>query len=638
MSNKKLSSVPITISDLEKQMQEAKNLLNSVSWKVKPEIDLNDPSAYSKSINGQVVTVSIHGSIKAINPDDDLLSDIQSHGLRAIRKAFQIARHVAEDYATRSGVPLKGSDNLGLTAIQITEINEKKQTSAAIALFVFSRWVIWDMQSLLKDNAFVQGVNVSVGEIDISRLVPALSCSTFFLGKNIENEVQKDDFRLVAVINRFVELLQQEVLNRIDSLKHKDFFTDITYQLEGEDFVISGFELMALSHESVDVKEVYPDEVIGNQVAVDGVVQAMRKLFLYDVKTETNPIKEFGGFQSVQLLSGDPGNGKTLLLAVARTLGRDYAKASNLPYRDLVVPNMVSKMQGESTDLAKAYLRSLLDPSTINLGIGDEFEVVIPDHGGDEISEGDKKVAVEFLKALSGVGSVDRLNFLFLAATNYPDKLDKAFMSRVKSRHYITGSETIDDYVRFLILNLRKLNKLHPRLINLQNVEWDRDIREKRASNDSLIRIDPTMSVNEIREEVLKHHEPTDIQFFATFFYLMKQRQATFSMRDCANIVDGTKAHVSGFEVPLEWITESSHYIDIELDGKNGLISDLAVQHVQSSGINFVEMLDQQAVYYAEESLRMAETRRQREVEEYAERLVIKSLGEKEFNKKMGAI
>ncbi len=634
MSSKLLNGVPITDSDLEEQMKEAQNLLNSVSWSVKPGFDQGDTSAYSKSLQMQEMQVSIFNLIKAITPEDNLLSDIQLHVLRAIRKGFQVARHIAEDYAVRAGIPSQSSST-GLTNIQITEINEKKQTSAIISLFVWARYIIWDMQALSKDNAYIDGVNVQVGEVEISRLVPALRCSTFYLGKSIEKETHGDDSRLVAVVCRFSELLQQEIINRINSLKHQDYFISVNYQLEETKFVVSGFELMALSYESVEIKEVYPGGVIGNQVAVMGLEQAIRKLFLYDPKTQLNPISNYGGFESVQLLSGDPGNGKTLLLAMARTLGRDYSEASGLPYRDLVVPNMVSKMQGESTDLALDYLRMLFDSNTINLGIGDEFEVVIPDHGGEDVSEGDKKVAVEFLKALSGVSSVDRLNFLFLAATNYPEKLDKAFMSRVKSRHYVTGAETIDDYVRFLILNLRKLNKQHSGLVNLKNVDWERDIREKRISNDSLLKIDPTMNVTDIHEVVSRHYDLHDIRFFATFFYLMRQRQSTFSLRDCTNIVDGTKVHVSGFEIPLEWISESRHYIDLEFDDKSSLIANLAIQHVQASGIDFVEMLNKQTLYYAEESLRMAETRRQREVNDYAEKSVIRHLGDKKFKEVM---
>ena len=637
MTERHLSSIPITPDDLKSQLEEATNLLKSVSWSVEQQLNKADTAAYSRSLEKCEEVVSLSDLINAISEDDDLLSDVQLHALRAVRGAFQVARHVAEDYANRAGIPAKGGKP-GITQIQITEFNEKKQTSSAIALFIISRYIIWNMQSLLSDNAFLESVNVSVDEVDISRLVPSLRCATFYLGKNIEKEVHGGDARLVAIVHKYAETLQKEILDRVGSLKHTGFFTDITYHLEDADFAVSGFELMTLSHGTVEIKETYPDQVIGSSTAGNEVDQSMRKLFLYDPKSQTNPIKEFGGFQSVQLLSGDPGNGKTLLLSVARTLGRDYAEASGLPYRDLVVPNMVSKMQGESTDLAREYLRQLLDPSTINLGIGDEFEVVIPDHGGDEVSEGDKKVAVEFLKGLSGVGSVDRMNFLFLAATNYPERLDKAFMSRVKSRHCITGAETIDDYMRFLILNLKKLNKLYPDLINIKGVEWDRDIREVRAEDDSYVRTDPTMTVSEIHEMVLKHHDPDDVRFFAAFFYLMKQRQKTFSLRDCANTVDGAKAHVAGFEIPLDWITEPNQYIEKELDHKNGLIAELATHHVDTSGINFAQMLDQKAVYYAEEALRMAETKRQREVEEYTERRLIQHLGEKEFNAKINGL
>lgn len=636
MGTKKLCAVPVTEQDMKAQLKDANNLVNSASWLVRPEVDKKDPAGYQKANEMKEAQTQIKASIVAMDPLDDLLSEVRLSVLRSIRESFQVARHIAAaDYSSRVGIP-QSKDTVSLTTAQNTEINEKRQTAAAIALFVMSRYLIWSLRGLAEDNSYVKSINIQVDEMSFTGIVPAMRCATFHLGKTIEREAMGDESRLVAVVYRYAEILQQKIVDMSPSLKHTDAFREIVYQIEGKDFIVSGFDVVPFVNSSAEVREVYPDEIIGNTLPVSEIEISMRKLFLYDIGTQMNPIKEFGGFQSVQLFSGDPGNGKSLILSMARTIGRDYAEASGLPYRDLVVPNMVSKMQGESSDLAKSYLRQLVDPSTINLGIGDEFESVMPDHGGENISEGDKKVAVEFLKVLSGVSSIERLNYLFLAATNYPENIDKAFMSRVKSRYYVTGAETMDDYIRFIIVNLQKLHKVYPGIVDLKGADWNMDIRAPRVQNSENVFVSPIMTVNEIKQESLRRYEPDDIRFFALFFWMMKQRHKTFCLRDCANALDGAKSEIAKFEVPKEWITERRHYIDQPIEQKTGLIGDQAQNHVSSCGIDFASMLFEKSVYYAEEALRMTETKLNRDVELRSESMLVNFLAEKKFHEKIG--
>lgn len=634
MNSKSLNAVPITQVDLREKMSGAKALIRSAKWEITPTVHKNDPNYHQKMLRKQEVEVSIRGLIEGINVEDDLLNERQNHIIRTIREALQLALHVSGDYGKRAGVPTVIPK--GATPLQKTEIKEKEQTAAVIALFVMCRYIMWNLTTDIGNNSFLATVNPEFTDLDLSGVNQSLICGTFFLGRSLEKEMQEDDAKLIAIVYKYAERLQRDMIDRTVSLKHGVPFTDISYQLEGTEFTISGFDTMLSNGERIQVSEVYPDQVIGNSNAVDGTEDGMRKLFLYDPIARENPIGAFGGFQTVRLYSGSPGNGKTLVLSVARTLGRDYAEESGLPYRDLVVPNLVSKMQGESSDLAIEFLRKLFDPNTINLGIGDEFEAVLPDHGGEHISEGDKKVAVEFLKMFSGVSSVELYNKLFLAATNYPESVDPAFMSRIKVRYHVVGAETIDDYIRFIILNLKKVNKQHPGLINLKKVDWDRDLRGSRIPNSSVINVNPLATVQDIYDQAIGMYDPDDIRFFAHFFYMMKLREVKFSLRDCANIIDAVKAKIAGFEVPMELIKASGEYQSGSIENKRGLISEIAFGHVKKSGIDVAALLAQNALEYSGEALRMAETKRERDAETMAEQMVVKELALRKFKHKMG--
>lgn len=628
MSEKVLSAIPISKEDIESKLAEAQALIRSVSWSIVPDISEDDPSYYQKTMNPEKVSLSIESLVKGVKPNDDLHTYDQLHAVRSIRTGLQVAMHVAKDYRKRCGLPDKAV--VGRTETQKTEISEKEQTAGAVALFVFARYVVWHLTPIITNNAFVKNVNTSVEQVELSRIVDSLNCALFFLGRAIERESHGDDQRLVATVYAYAEKLQNDIVSRVGALKYVEPYRDVAYQIEEEEFTLAGFEIMELEDRRVEVSEVYPDQVIGNSSSTQTVQSIMKKVFLYDPVAQINPVAELGGFQTVVLFSGDPGNGKTLVLSVARTLGRDYAETTGLPYRDLVVPNMVSKMQGESTDLALAYLRKLLDPNTINLGIGDEFEVVMPDHGDDKVSEGDKKVAVEFLKALSGVSTVNRYNMVFLAATNYPEKVDKAMMSRIKSKQNVTGAEAPIDYLRFIVLNLRKINKQYPGLVNLAGVDWETDLMRLELEN-TITGVNPMATIDELYVRAGEMYEPNDIRFFAYLLHMIKLRERTFSLRDCANAIDGVKAHVTDFDVPLEFIEKPSAYRDLEIDKKRGLIADLAREHVASSGVDFVEMLGRQIRDYAIEALRMKETQLNRDVEEMARKILVQHLAGEKF-------
>lgn len=623
-----LNSLAVTEADLKVQIETAQAYLENA----RHQVELRSRATMGTHVRGSTTTdeVSITGIVKAISVDDPLPSDAELHTLRAIRRAMQMGFHLSEQYRQRSGAASFDSAH-GLADAQKAELNEKMQTAAAIMVFVTARFILWDMRLLVENNSFVGNIPAEFDQMDISTPRSAVMTMMYFLGKHLEKEVNDSDERLVAAVYGFAQVAEETILNRVTGFKYTEPFTSVSYTLENDDFMVAGFEPVSTKRQAAEVKEVYPDDVIGNKTAVAAVESSMRKLFLYDPATQRNPINDFGGFESVQFFSGDPGNGKTLILSVARTLGRDFSEATGIPYQDIVVPNMVSKMQGESTDLAQSVIRQLLDPRSVNLGIGDEWEVVMPDHGGDHVSEGDKKVAIEWLKGLSGVSSQDRGNFLMLSASNYPENVDKAYMSRVKAKHYIVGAETEDDYVRFIILNLRKLFKKYPRIVNLKNVDWEMDIRAPQVPNSEDVFVSPDMSVADIYAETAKVYDHDDIRFFARFFFMMKLRQSTFSLRDCANIIDGAKAHVAGFEVPVDWIEQPATYVEQEFEVKTGLISELADAHVADSGVNFAEMLSRQAMYYAEEALRMGETRLQRAVDARAEDMLVYQLAENQL-------
>ena len=628
MSNQTANAVAITKQDLAKQRGEAQTLIRQTAWTVRDVYDSKDPTTVhvAGTNREREEKVSLTEIFDSIDAEDDLLSDQQMHVLRAIRQGLQLSMHIAQSYSDRSGIP-SSNRNAGLTADQVTVINEKKQTAAAAALFSFTRYVMWDIRELVSGNAFTGNVAVTIDEVELSRVVPALRAMVFYLGKNIEKQTLGDDSRLVAVVQQFVAQLQQEVLNRLGSLKHQVAFTDVSYLLEETDFSLSGFEVTDFGTKgTAQVKRVERDEVIGNSEAMNPLFLAIEKLCLYDIATQMNPIIALGKFPSVLGFDGDPGNGKTLAMAAGATYFQDLATEMGLPHKVMVIPSFVDKYQGESDKAAQRWCADFQDPRSIKYGIGDEFEQVIPDHGNDDSSEGAKGVATAFLKAFDGVETIIRGHSVFIYGTNYREKIDKAFLSRTNVRAYVGGAETLDDYIRFIVLMLKKINHNFPGLIKFKHVDWSMNLRAPQVpDSDSSLFVDPSATVADVYNLAAGMYEADDIRFLAKFFWLMKRRFSAFSLRDCKNAIDGATAQVANFRVPTEFINNAATYRDLPFIQKQGLLTELATAHVGTMGTDFVSLLTERAQYYAGDALRTADVKHERAVQELAGRMLVQA-------------
>ncbi len=429
--------------------------------------------------------------------------------------------------------------------------------------------------------------------------------------------------------------MQEEILKRKDSFKHAKTFEGTNYILEDSDFGISGFNpINVTSSHTVEIKRVERDQIIGNSEAMGPLFSAIEKLWLYDVDEQMNPIVSLGKFPGVIGLDGDPGNGKTLAGAAGATYFQDLATEMGLPHKVMVIPSFVDKYQGESDKAAKRWCKEFMDPRTIKFGIGDEFEQVVPDHGDEDSSEGAKGVATAFLKAFDGVETIERGHSVFIWMSNYRELIDKAWLSRTNMRAFVGGAETLDDYVRFIVLMLKKVNNNFPDLVNFENVNWDMDLRAPQVlDKDADMFVDPSASVDEVYKMAMNLHEPDDIMFLARFFWLMKKRFKAFSLRDCKNAIDSAKAQVSNFNVPKEFTSNAATYQEQPFDQKKGLLTELAREHVKDMKTDFVSLVNERALYYAGDALRTADVKHNRAVEEVANNMLVnedalKKLGE----------
>ena len=123
------------------------------------------------------------------------------------------------------------------------------------------------------------------------------------------------------------------------------------------------------------------------------------------------------------LFYGPPGTGKTLMAAAV-------AKNIDATFFDVKVSQMLSKYYGESPKIMSALFEVAREeaPSVVFI---DEFDSIALSRGAD-IDEESRRGLSTLLAELDGLGSKtsEREFVLVIAATNTPDAIDKAVMSR----------------------------------------------------------------------------------------------------------------------------------------------------------------------------------------------------------------
>ena len=141
-----------------------------------------------------------------------------------------------------------------------------------------------------------------------------------------------------------------------------------------------------------------------------------------DPKAKKYGLQAGGGL----LLYGLPGTGKTFFAkAVAGELG--------LPFYVFETSKVLSKYVGES----QQKIQNLFDEARKNemsVIFIDEIDAIISGRGGDNVHQTSKDITNIILTEMDGIASQGKNPFLLIGATNYPDKIDDAALSRFRAK------------------------------------------------------------------------------------------------------------------------------------------------------------------------------------------------------------
>jgi hypothetical protein len=544
--------------------------------------------------------VNLIDRIGATTPEDALMSPVQAGVLHALRRSLAVALATVDQYADVTGLSALMKDNLEgrLAEAQSTAFNEGLAAGSVIALHVFANMALYRLSSLHETSE----LSIDIGDVEevlTDNPQTALTGALWELDQDLALFADSED-KLVPTVTAFLELLLDRAAMRATNLPRLEAFTSVAYRVEADDFEIRGFEAASRAKSttlSMSFKK--PHEVVGNHIAKYQAMKLAKMLMAYDFDRRLNPFAELGGFIFTFMGDGLPGTGKTILIQMMAGLINDYCQNADYPFRYAnLSTESIDSYQGKSAQNAKAFIRQIIDPAVIGFGTIDDIDQLAGVRGDRQSSAGQLEITAVLMESFAGANTVVRGNCTFGMFSNYPEKVDDALRQRASARFLVDGPQTQDDYIDILYL---LMGKNHDIPVGDHDLFEAQAIKKAvKASYESYARPKED-GLQAVFDAVSKSTGQLDtIAKLGTYLKAIQEADPRFTGRAVKNITDAIKVRAMDFELPDEWMEDTSLFLSKDYETKKNMIADLA------SPIT-VDMVIQEINRYADSEFRYAD-------------------------------
>ncbi|MBI1984817.1 MAG: AAA family ATPase [Parcubacteria group bacterium] len=647
MSANTASEIPVTREQLAHYLKQATNLLKSVQWdprrsvaELQSELEVKSPQKPigwkpASRDSSRNETISILDVARPIGGGDELMNEHVNQTLNVMRTGLCIALHVASLYAKVSGLETlreRNSKNQLTTQMEQVEFRDKSETHAAITAFVLSYFIVWKLQQSSQEADISESALSFRGlpeMISLSGQLSAMQCTLFHLGSYLKSGgvLTGVDFRKMTEL--YFAAVLEEIKGKSQSLKHTEQYTERNYRLEKTTFSVNGFHGDAFgAHVAVEFKRVDINTIVGNRIAKLYAYRLAQALIAYDFEKKMNPMVELGGFPWIYLMKGIPGTGKTLLIAAILTMVKDYCDALNIPFRPHPFPNaIVSTFQGGSAENMENWMAPLSNSHELLLAPVDDAENSFQDRSMQGVSSGVREIIGVFLRRTEGASAINRGNVIIMFATNIPEQVDKAVLSRVLGRMDVDGARTRADFLDQMRLWTGGYDKYKSNIVNL---EWPGDyeyLSGQKFKNTVERTVEALETVRDrklarIIDEVKSEHNPHEHDFYAALFVKLQQEYPFFSSRDVRNIQVAVGSRLLDFDFPEEWLTKRESFVVHPYDTKKDMIVKLMLEHM--GGLKFHELLYEETFKYLNTMVSILDASYNREVEDTVKQMKVR--------------
>jgi len=655
MSVNTASELPITADDLQRQLEKATRSLTAVSYTPRKDLGAlrneRDPEAKKAGwasrppvASQSAQTVQILKIAEEVNKGGALLDENINVALNVLRQGLQVGLHLGALYGKFSGFDTLQERN---TKSQLAgdaeqaEWQAKKETQAAITIFATGYYVSWRLATYKTEE--LSGVNADfVGlpeSIALGGQTQALASVLFHYGSYLKDAQTGLDF--LKITQLYFKAVLDEMKARAGALKYADVFIDKSYRLEKTQFTVNGFhgEIHGAGA-VVEFKRVDITKVVGNEEAKLLAWRFAQHIIAYDTDKKMNPMVEFGAFPWVSLYKGKPGTGKTLLIGALLTLISDYCKNLGLPFRPHPLPNtIVSTFQGGSAENMENWMSVLRNPAELIMAPIDDAENIFEDRTRQGVSAGVREVIGVFLRGTEGVTAINRGNVIILFASNIPEQMDRAVLSRVLWRADVDGAKTRFDFLDQMRLwsdGMEGWDK------GFAGLNWPADyeflssqgLRRKVQNLAEEVQVFKDKRLAEIYDRVRTKYRHTEHDFYAHLYLEVLKEYPFFSSRDIRNIQTAVTTRLFDFNFPDEWLADREQFAAKDYDTKKGMI--LEVAHGNMRGKKVPDLLLEETAKYLDTAVSILDAGFRRRVEETVEAIGVNETARDEYRTRKG--
>lgn len=648
-SNNLGSHLPIQEKDLALQRASAGTMLVGIDWA--PKVQITDLKSGAKDFTAGVKAwrpsldigtqkpaeqLSLIKIARALSRDANLMSEDANCVLLTLREALCIGLHLGQQYYKAAGLnELRAANGAGqLSGVQKAEFAQKQNTASAITVFCAAAYVSWKLGSYKQDKVSALPVEfMGVPELDLTNPISALKCCMFYLAAYLDPDRARlvhTDLEMVRMAIRYCEAVLNEVKTREPSLKYAEPFTSVSYQLEGTDFVVAGFDVLRHTVAvSAEFKKVEFSEIVGNQEVKHAVRRLASRLACYDLRKRMNPFSELGGIQTVVMGFGKPGTGKTMSISAAATEIERLCTAVGLPFLFWPMPdNIVSTYQGGSSDRMWDWIRRFADDDKVVFGAIDDGENNLENRTRQNVSAGVREVIGVFLRGTEGASAVwqRRGSGALGIYTNLAEQLDPAVLSRVQTRHPIRGAVTEHDYVDQDYLWWRQLTKIDSGFVKMKDPRdykymADQALLHSLSNASQPVKELTDERLREVYRRVRERYEVTEHAFYGALFVGVMQVFPDFSSRDVRNIQTAVHGRVIDFDLPDEWLEHLDRFYQQPYERKVEMLKSLMRDNM--SKITFADIRHEETLRYLNALAQIAGADRERRIAQVIESLEI---------------
>ena len=607
------AAIPVTQQELAGFLERAGRLLVSVKWTPKPFAETAQPAAgalawrESTTTSPQQEELNLLQQCRVLVQDPVLLPPGCNQAFRALRQGLCVGMHLSKIYTKFSSLDQLVNLNAkgGLAEPQKVEFRGKYQTASAIAVFGAAYYLLWELSSYRPDE--LRGINLELPpppEVFLQDPVRALDCFVFYLAAVLRSAPGiKDDLTIVKAFLVYAEAVVEELQRRKDSFSYAEPFTGAAYQLEGTEFRVHGFSAeIATQYARVEFNRVRLEEIVGNQEAKHLARRIASRLLCYDPVTKKNPMFDLGGLPTVTLGFGEPGTGKSLLIAALATLLDEQCEALGIPFLFWPMPDtIVSTFQGGSAERMVSWMSALKDPTKIIYAPIDDAENNLEERSRQGVSSGVREVIAVFLRNTEGAYAVNRGNAVIQLFTNLPEQIDKAALSRIQQRAVIAGAVSDRDFLDQDYLWYRKYLKIDQRFVNMEPPR-DYELLSAQVLLKNLSQVSGALRepshprVRAIFERVSARVKPAAQAFFAELYVEIKKEFPLFTSRDVRNIQKAVDARILDFDFPESWFSDPALFFKNDYATKHAMLVQTMRDNLGS--LSFADVRLQETVKY----------------------------------------